>query len=287
MTQETREEKKNKRVAMATSIGVHGLLLLILMFAVAWRAPDPPLPEYGIQLNFGVDDQGSGDVQPETPPASTEEVQPQPQEQSQQLQQEQQPATVSQNQPDKDEDIVPVQSNVESPVDTKEEKKPQQQEPQVQQKEQKPVAKEQTQKETLPAVTYPKKTDDKGTVSQGDATNKTGDQGSDQGQLDANALYGKPGGGQGGSSLDLANWDWDEIPHPNVPDNEMGGRIVFEIQVDANGDLRGYRKIEGAVGPETEKACRAAIEKLTFSKKAGAVVPAMSTGRITFVITSK
>ncbi len=44
-----------------------------------------------------------------------------------------------------------------------------------------------------------------------------------------NALYGKPGGGAGGSSLELSGWIWDEIPSPNVPNNESG-RLVFEIQ---------------------------------------------------------
>ena len=66
------QEKKNRRIALATSLGVHGVILLLLLFVVAWRAPDPPLPEYGIELNFGTAMQGSGAVQPETPAASQE-----------------------------------------------------------------------------------------------------------------------------------------------------------------------------------------------------------------------
>ena len=64
------QEKKKRRIAAATSIGVHTLLFILFLFAVAWRAPDPPLPEYGIELNFGLDNEASGDIQPEVPSGS-------------------------------------------------------------------------------------------------------------------------------------------------------------------------------------------------------------------------
>ncbi|MDQ2658162.1 MAG: hypothetical protein M3Y60_12140, partial [Bacteroidota bacterium] len=78
------QEKKNRRIALITSLGVHGLVVLLLLFMVAWRAPNPPLPEFGIELNFGLDPQGSGDIQPETPVGAdespTEVVEPAPEE---------------------------------------------------------------------------------------------------------------------------------------------------------------------------------------------------------------
>ena len=61
------------------SLGIHGLLLILFLFILAWREPDPPLPEYGIELNFGVSEVGTGDIQPETPPnenTSEEEAAP-------------------------------------------------------------------------------------------------------------------------------------------------------------------------------------------------------------------
>ena len=61
------QEKKNRRAGILTSVGIHAALFLTFFFMMAWRAPNPPLPEYGIELNFGLDNQGSGDVQPETP----------------------------------------------------------------------------------------------------------------------------------------------------------------------------------------------------------------------------
>src|SRR4051812_18443938 len=63
----TAEEKKNNRIGIITSLGVHAALFLIFFFMMAWRAPDPPLPEFGIELNFGLDTQGTGDIQPESP----------------------------------------------------------------------------------------------------------------------------------------------------------------------------------------------------------------------------
>ncbi|QLH31321.1 MAG: hypothetical protein HWD62_01715 [Cyclobacteriaceae bacterium] len=64
----TQQEQKNKRIALAISIGFHGILLIAFVLLMAWRAPNPPLPEYGIELNFGLDQQGGGEVQPEKAP---------------------------------------------------------------------------------------------------------------------------------------------------------------------------------------------------------------------------
>lgn len=285
------QEKKNKRIALATTIGIHAALLLIFLFAVAWRAPDPPLPEYGIELNFGLDEQGSGAVQPQQP-VGTPVEQLDEQTEVESTEPEVEPTTPQQATPVESKPIEqPVTSSQESPVTVKEEKKP----------EPKPAEKPKEQPQEKPVETKPKenpatvykpdaKTGDKTqtktgeTGSQGDDTNKTGDKGDPKGSLDAKALYGKQGGGDGGSSLDLAGWNWDVIPKPDVPNNESG-RVVFEIKVDDNGEIISIRTLERSVSLEAEKACRKEIEKLTFSKT-GANVPAISTGKITFVIRS-
>jgi hypothetical protein len=119
----------------------------------------------------------------------------------------------------------------------------------------------------------------------GDDTGKTGDKGSPEGTLDSKALYGKAGGGAGGSSLELSGWTWNEKPNPNVPNNESG-RLVFEIKVDANGDIVSIKTLERSVSSAAEQICRRAVEKLTFNKT-GANVPEMSTGKITFLVRAK
>ena len=106
-----------------------------------------------------------------------------------------------------------------------------------------------------------------------------------KGTLDAKALYGKAGGGAGGSSLELSGWTWNEKPSPNVPNNESG-RLVFEIKVDSNGDIVSIKTLERSVSSEAEQICRRAVEKLTFNKT-GSNVPEISTGRITFLVRAK
>lgn len=122
-------------------------------------------------------------------------------------------------------------------------------------------------------------------VSHVDAANKTGDKVDPKGELNNKALYGKQGGGNNGAGLDLAGWNWDYTPDPNVPNNETG-RVVFEIKVDDSGEIISIRTIERSVSLEAENICRKEVEKLTFSKT-GKNVPAVSTGRLTFVIRSK
>ena len=296
-------EEKNRRIALFTTIGVNSVLLLILLFAIAWRAPDPPIPDYGIELNFGMDSQGSGDIQPETP-VGDESDQNEEQTAEEVPEETTDPSEAVPDTPAPSETAVEESTNkMESPVVVKEQKeevkkpverpveKPVEKKPEPVKEEVKPVEKKPDPK---PLAVYKPSTNSndatggkEGTAgSQGDDANKAGDKGSPEGNVDAKALYGKPGGGGDGSSLDLAGWDWDEIPRPNIPDNQTG-RIVFEIEVDDRGEIVKFRPIEKTVSAEAERACREAIQKLTFSKKPGAVVPAISKGKITFIIRAK
>jgi periplasmic protein TonB len=276
-------EKRNERIAWATSVGFHVALFLIFMFAVAWRAPDPPLPQVGIELNFGLDQQGSGDIQPETP-VGQEQKEDITEESQQELPQDE----VKPAEP-KPQESKPVEQTAvtkqESPLVVKEEKKeaekPKEKVPEK--AVEKTPAKEEVKAAYKPTADKTEtKTGQPG--SHGDDANKTGDKGDPKGTLDSKALYGKPGGGSGGSSLDLAGWQWDAIPKPNVPNNESG-RIVFEIKVDSDGEIISIKTLERSVSLEAENICRKEIEKLTFSKT-GSNVPAISTGKITFVVRS-
>ena len=69
-----------------------------------------------------------------------------------------------------------------------------------------------------------------------------------------------------------------------MPNNESG-RVVFEIKVDGAGEIISIKTLERSVSLEAEKICRQEIEKLTFTKT-GTNVPAISTGKITFVVRS-
>lgn len=301
---ELEQEKKNKRVAMISTTGITAFVLLLMFLIIAWRAPDPPLPEFGIELNFGTDDAGSGAIQPTVPAGEPESV---PEEVIEETSEESEPEPseeISEVEEAAPEETQPAQeqivSKVESPVAVKEEPKKQVtpvEKPSEKPEEKKPATKTEPVKEppkpTPKAVYTPNAekndaaTNKQGEAgSQGDDVNKAGDKGSPEGKVDAKALYGKAGGGAGGSSLDLDGWEWDSRPAPSIPDNELGGIVKFEIKVDDRGEILSIRTLERSVSPDTEQICRKAVEKLTFTKT-GANVPQISTGTITFVVRSR
>lgn len=286
------DERKNQRVAFLTSLGVHTILLVALLFMVSWQAPDPPLGALGyggVEVNLGFDDQGFGDIQPETPVGSqgTQEEEP------------------SKAEPVKQEVIEtkPLEPEItsddkESPVVIKKEEKKEEKKAVEQKPVEKPVeTKKEPEKKADPNATYKsnsqasesnnKTTDGKAgqAGNHGDDPGTVGDKGNPEGSLDAKALYGKPGGGGGGQSLEISGWNWDEVPKPVVPNNESG-RIVFEITVNSEGELERVTVSENSLGPAATKACRDAVQRLTFTKT-GTNVPALSKGRITFVVRAK
>ncbi len=282
-------EKRNRRVGILTSVGVHAVVFLILFFVIAWRAPDPPLPEYGIELNFGLDDQGTGDVQPEEPAgdrgdSETEEnAQTEKQEESSPAEETDESATAQTEEP--------VVSKAESPVTVKEEPKTT-----ASKETTKPETKEQSKEsmekltETKPKDAAAKDVTEKGdATSHGDDARKTGDKGSEEGKLDAKALYGTPGGGGGGAGMNLqmSGWAWAEEPTiPQLPDNE-DGRIVFEIECDENGDITGITSLERTLSPRAEQLLKDMIRKNSLVRTSGGMVPERSKGKIVFVLRTK
>lgn len=284
------QEKRNRRVGLWTSAGLHILMAAVLFFIVAWRAPDPPLPEYGIELNFGLDDQGSGDVQPDEPVGDQGEANTQ--ETSQAAPAEQQEETPVTNEEKATDKPVEAVSKVESPVTVKEEKAASNPVKQPVKTEKPPVVKENAQtvaKET-PKETATADAPKKGqAASQGDDANKTGDKGSEQGTLDAKALYGTPGGGGGGTGMNLqmSGWAWADNPViPQLPDNE-DGKVVFEIECDENGDITGITSVERTLSPRAEQMLKDMIRKNSLIRTSGGKVPERSKGRVSFVLRTK
>ncbi|TXB64024.1 hypothetical protein FRY74_12285 [Vicingus serpentipes] len=66
-------QDNNSRKGLIVTILFHTLLLLLFLF-VGMAYPDPPPPEEGITINFGTSDEGSGDVQPENPTETSENI---------------------------------------------------------------------------------------------------------------------------------------------------------------------------------------------------------------------
>ncbi|HZY79984.1 MAG TPA: hypothetical protein VFE50_10705 [Cyclobacteriaceae bacterium] len=284
MSQQEKQEQKNRRIGMLTSLGVHGAILLLFFFMMAWRAPDPPLPEFGIIVNVGFDDVGSGDVQTDVPATEPET---QAEEQQEEPQQETEPV-VEDKPVDKIEQQEIVTSKIESPVavEKKEEKVKEEPKP----KEPEKVKTEFTKEDAKKAEQQTQAKGEK-TPSEGDDKDKTGNKGEPKGTLDPNGQYtGTPGGGGGGNgmSLSMSGWAWAKNPDTNdIPPNESG-RIKFQIECDETGEIIGIKTLEKGVSAATEQQLRAAIMATSLMRVGdGANVPERSTGTVTFVIKSR
>lgn len=277
------QERKNKRIGFLTSLGVHGALLLLFIFAMAWRAPDPPLPEFGIVINLGFDDEGSGDVQTDEP--ATE---PETQTEEQQNEPEVQSEPVVQDKPiDKVEQEEVVTSKVESPVavEKKEEKIKEEPKPKEPEKVKTEFTKEDAKKAEQQTTNKGEKTE-----SEGDDKDKTGNKGEPKGTLDPNAEYkGTPGGGAGGDgmSLSMGGWAWAEEPKlPSLPDNE-DGRIVFEIECDEEGEIIGIITKERGLSLKAEQLLKEEIRRNSLVRTASGKAPERSKGTVTFILKTR
>jgi len=284
------EDKKNQRIAMITSLTIHGVIFLLLFFLVAWKAPNPPHPEIGIVVNWGEDDQGSGDTQPDKSAGSegTQEEQPnQPDPVPEEPQV--QPEEVVESKPVEQE----VVSQVESPVVVKEKKE------EVKQPE-KPVEKTEPKKEPekpkvdenalfkpKTATTNNKTSEAKAgqNANEGDDVNKTGNKGQTDGTLDKNAVYkGPAGGGNNGLGLQMPGWAWVSQPQPKGFTSTLSGKVRFEIEVDENGDIIGINTLERTLNFEDERMLKALIQKSRLEKTSPGDAPPKSKGIVEFTL---
>lgn len=265
---EIEQEKKRKRNAMLTTAAVQVVLLLIFYLIVAWREPNPPNPEFGIELNFGLTASGAGAAPVQSPaPSETD----QPEESSA----EDSPveATDESTTENTQSPTEPVKNpNADVVQEEKEASKPKQTSTTTTDK---PADKPAT---TTQQSTYTN-------TSQGEE-GETGDQGNPEGDINKDALYGTPGGGDNGSSLQLAGWEWDSPPKPNDTSQESG-KIVYEIVVDEDGYITSIKLISSTVSQAVEARYKEAVADLTFSKTSSYKPAPSSVGKITFIIRAR
>lgn len=281
MSDYAHREKKNRIIGISVSVGLHILLLLLFLWVTAWKEPYPPLPEYGIELNMGIDNQGSGNE-----PVSaqeTEEIEETPTEESEETVEDQVEETTDAEAEDVVEEVSePAEEVVEEAVTDEEapvkvEDTPTEKAKETPKKEEKEEKKEEP--KANPNALFPG--DSK---SQGETNDKEGDQGNPEGEVDAEAMMGPQGGGSG-SQLDMSGWKWDSPPRPNDT-SQQNGKIVFEIRVDSNGEVISVRAIETTVSAEVVKIYQDEVAKLSFSRTSGGKTAPQSKGTITFLIRS-
>ncbi|HHL52726.1 MAG TPA: hypothetical protein ENJ39_05065 [Flammeovirgaceae bacterium] len=290
------KEKQNKRIGLIVSVGAHVVLLLLFVFLVAWRAPNPPLPEIGIELNFGTSDAGSGTVEPESEPVATEPADTQPEtpaETSEENTESEQPESTPTQETEADNTPAePTAEPVSEEPTTDPVSEPQEQ---PEQPEEPVKEKEKEDKPPPPKVLYPgnkdgnkqaQQSDNPAGASQGDKPEATGNQGDEQGQVDARSLYGKPGGG-GGAALEMTGWRWDKEPRPEHGAVKQDGKIVFEVTIDEYGEVVSVVPVKWTVTTSLMKIYQQAVEELTFTKTSSGPAPPFTKGKITFIIEAK
>jgi periplasmic protein TonB len=310
----THEERKNKRIAALTTVGINLVLFLLMMFAGGWGLSGDGLgqgQDYGIEVNLGYDDEGTGNIEPKTevgdpeakddedPPAKpieeinqpTEETAPPPEEV---VTETKTPETKTFTDPKSDVEIKEEKKEV-KPEEKTVEKKP------VEKVENKPVEKKPEEKKPVEPPKVDSKAVYKGKTStsttdgngegkqgvagnQGDDVGKQGNKGVEGGTEGAAIYKGKPGGGgDGGFGLQMAGWKWDELPkQPRLAETNVRGKIVFEIEVDENGEITSIKTLENQLSPTAERLCRQEIEKHTLVKTSTGQMPERTKGRITF-----
>ena len=198
-----RNEKKDKGVAIAGTIIVHALIVLVL-FLMAFRTPLPLPGEEGVEVDLGMMDQGMGNIQPEKPAIP---MAAQPQQQPSQSKEE----IVTQN-----DDEAP---SLEKPKNTK----PKQEKPA---EEPKPTVNKR--------ALFKGNNNPQAGGSEG-ITGQPGDQGNPNGLADIKKYDGNGGKGNG-PGYDLGGRGHKHLGSPPKEFPEEG-HIVVEIWVDREGNV--------------------------------------------------
>lgn len=270
-------DKKHRRVGWITSITTQLLLLALFYFLIVWKEPFPPIPSYGIELSFGIEDQGSG-IQPVSNPDPVEKVQE------------------SEEPSDETVEEMPVEEQMaeETESETAEEPvmetssadlvQPEQTEPTTQPKED-PVKKAEDKPKLNPEAIMPtafksdKTNDSKGTMDE------KGSEGKQEGTIDGRALMGQQGVPDG-ANLNMTGWKWEFPPKPK-DDSPESGKIVYEVTIDDDGYVKKIVTKSSTVSPTVEIYYRQSIDRIRFIQTTNTPAPPTSTGTITFIIRSK
>ena len=313
------QEKKDKKFSVIMSVVVHGSIIAALLFLVAWRQPDPPIPEYGIELNLGFDAAGSGEIEREsqaqiddtendTPPESEQETEEQVEETveetpvvekveepvkpkqevakevAKEAPKEQVKAEVVQ---EKESDVKVEEKKVEEVVEKNEEAKKEEKEPVEEKKEEvKPKPKPVVDQRAIMGGGQKSESESKEAASnnQGKEVDKRGNMGDPKGKAIANGS--QPGGADLGVSLSLEGWKWQKPP-AEKDDSQIEGIIKFRIEVDDRGTVVNVTKIPGTTISDNTiiEFYKKQVERLAFIQTDPSKMAAnVSRGEITFVI---
>ena len=263
---ETKHEKDSAKIT-----ALFAVILILIIFIVGLKYMDPPL-EYGVAVNFGTTDYGSGNIQPKKPIKSeVKEVIKQPEAV------ESQPKILKSQ--EENEDVV-TQNNEESIAIKK------QKEAEAKAKAEAKAEAERISKEKRELEEKKKKLDALiGGIGKSDGTD-TGSEGNDnqagdKGQLDGNpyapSYFGEPGLGGGGTGYGLRGRG-KPTKSKVIPECDEEGSVVVEIQVNRDG--RVFNAVPGKRGTTGNICLYDAAKKtaLTYKWPADSKAPSKQIG---------
>ena len=273
------ETKHERNSAKITSLIM--LILLLLLFVVGPPYMDPPL-EYGVAVNFGTSDVGSGDIQP------TEPIKSEPREVVPQIEETKSEPTT----PSKSSENVLTADNAEAIAIKKQKEiadakaKADAQAKAADAKKKQEEADKQAKLDAL--IGGVKKSEGKTTGGEGD-DKSPGDKGQLDGDPYASSYFGTGGNGSGGSGGSGYGLNGRGKPSNGkvVPKCDEEGRVVVEINVNRDG--RVTKAIPGVKGTTGDLCLYDAAKQtaLTYKWPADSKAPANQIGfvKIDFSVT--
>ena len=280
-------ENKNKKIGVYCSVGIHAFMAIVFFILLAWTAPDPPIPEYGIEFSMALGAESASESQIEPEEAKNEVVEVEAESTEVLEQSDVSKENIDESLPiDAEQQVVEDSESVETedinspdvidPIVEKESQAGPEEVEQVHVVEESTatMATEVLNQESQKEEVVEEKVEEAPEIEER-AIMKGGDS---EGKSDAESE---------GSSLSLSGWDWDFKPQPNDTSTE-NGKIVFQITVDEEGEILKIVTLEKTVSPVVEKMYKDAVMDLTFSKTSNNRTAAISSvGKITFLIRSK
>lgn len=260
---ETKHEKDSAKIT-----GLMIVILLLLLFVVGPNYMDPP-EEYGVAVNFGTTDFGSGNVQPKKPIKSVEkevvkeetkveETQPEaskPQETVAEEVMTQEDAEAIAIKKKKEEAEAKLKAEAEAKAKAEAER--------IEREKREQKEKEDKKKKLDDLIGGIGKSDGTDSGSEGD-DNQAGDKGQLDGDPYAPSYFGDPGSGSGGKGYGLGgrgNATYNKI----IPDCQEEGRVVVEIHVNRAGKV--IKAIPGKRGTTGDICLYEAARKTALTHK--------------------
>jgi len=122
------------------------------------------------------------------------------------------------------------------------------------------------------------------------AKGEVGDKGDPRGTLDGKSMMGKPGNGSGGTGASiggLSGWKKKRLSLPNDGSTETG-KLIFKVTVDDSGDVVGISVISSTVSPKVQNFYKNYIQqRLSSVLSPEGTPPDRATGTITINIESE